>query len=100
MPPQSLLDTDIGDESASQSPLSVRTRRHQLTPRQSERTIPSASSADITPHHKISHSKSIPSKFHISGIGKSPMHGDRIVYYRLIPRLPVIDAIEALEKSI
>ncbi|KAL0832090.1 hypothetical protein ABMA28_001576 [Loxostege sticticalis] len=64
----SLLETEGGEESASQSPLSVRTRRYQLTPRQSERTIPSASSADITPHHKISHSKSIPSKFHISGI--------------------------------
>ncbi|XP_064072419.1 protein unc-80 homolog isoform X1 [Vanessa tameamea] len=64
----SLLETEAGDESASQSPLSVRTRRYQLTPRQSERTIPSASSADITPHRKISHSKSIPSKFHISGI--------------------------------
>ncbi|XP_075975825.1 unc80, NALCN channel complex subunit isoform X2 [Anticarsia gemmatalis] len=63
----SLLETEGGSESASQSPLSVRTRRYQLTPRQSERTIPSASSADITPHHKI-HSKSIPSKFHISGI--------------------------------
>lgn len=63
----SLLETDGGEESASQSPLSVRTRRYQLTPRQSERTIPSASSTDITPHHKI-HSKSIPSKFHISGI--------------------------------
>ncbi|VVC92531.1 unnamed protein product [Leptidea sinapis] len=57
-----------GDESASQSPLSVRTRRHQLTPRQSERNIASVSSADITPHHKLAHSKSIPSKFHISGI--------------------------------
>ncbi|KAJ8719024.1 hypothetical protein PYW07_016580 [Mythimna separata] len=64
----SLLETEGGEESASQSPLSVRTRRYQLTPRQSERTIPSASSADITPHHKISHSKSIPSKFHIAGI--------------------------------
>ncbi|KAJ8724431.1 hypothetical protein PYW08_015905 [Mythimna loreyi] len=64
----SLLETEGGSESASQSPLSVRTRRYQLTPRQSERTIPSASSADITPHHKISHSKSIPSKFHIAGI--------------------------------
>ncbi|XP_060802082.1 protein unc-80 homolog isoform X1 [Amyelois transitella] len=64
----SLLETEGGDESASQSPLSVRTRRYQLTPRQSERTIPSVASADITPHHNISHSKSIPSKFHISGI--------------------------------
>ncbi|CAH0723740.1 unnamed protein product, partial [Brenthis ino] len=64
----SLLETEGGDESASQSPLSVRTRRYQLTPRQSERTIPSASSTDITPHHKIAHSKSIPSKFYISGI--------------------------------
>ncbi|XP_050665218.1 protein unc-80 homolog [Leptidea sinapis] len=64
----SLLDTETGDESASQSPLSVRTRRHQLTPRQSERNIASVSSADITPHHKLAHSKSIPSKFHISGI--------------------------------
>ncbi|XP_049870612.1 protein unc-80 homolog [Pectinophora gossypiella] len=63
---KSLLDTDGGEESASQSPLSVRTRRYQLTPRQSERTIPSA---DITPHHKSQgHSKSIQSKFHISGI--------------------------------
>lgn len=66
---QSLLDTEGGDESASQSPLSTRTRRYQLTPRHSERTIPATSSADITPHHKIHHSKSIPSKFHISGIG-------------------------------
>ncbi|XP_073952386.1 unc80, NALCN channel complex subunit isoform X3 [Choristoneura fumiferana] len=64
----SLLETEGGDESASQSPLSVRTRRYPLTPRQSERTIPSTSSADMTPHHKISHSKSVPSKFHISGI--------------------------------
>nr|XP_037867403.1 protein unc-80 homolog isoform X7 [Bombyx mori] len=64
----SLLDTEGGDESASQSPLSTRTRRYQLTPRHSERTIPATSSADITPHHKIHHSKSIPSKFHISGI--------------------------------
>ncbi|XP_038219466.1 protein unc-80 homolog isoform X2 [Zerene cesonia] len=64
----SLLETEGGDDSASQSPLSVRTRRYQLTPRQSERTIPSISSVEITPHHKISHSKSIPSKFHISGI--------------------------------
>ncbi|KAI5631670.1 cation channel complex component UNC80 domain-containing protein [Phthorimaea operculella] len=62
----SLLDTEGGDESASQSPLSVRTRRYQLTPRQSERTIPSV---DITPHHKSHvHAKSIQSKFHISGI--------------------------------
>ncbi|CAB3250721.1 unnamed protein product [Arctia plantaginis] len=65
--PHSLLETEGGEESASQSPLSVRTRRYQLTPRQSERTIPSGSSTDITPHHKI-HSKSIHSKFHISGI--------------------------------
>ncbi|XP_072929178.1 protein unc-80 homolog [Epargyreus clarus] len=64
----SLLETEGGDESASQSPLSVHTRRYQLTPRQSERTIPSVSSVDITPHHKISHSKSMPSRFHISGI--------------------------------
>ncbi|KAG6441335.1 hypothetical protein O3G_MSEX001738 [Manduca sexta] len=64
----SLLETDGGEESASQSPLSTRTRRYQLTPRHSERTIPATSSADITPHHKIHHSKSIPSKFHISGI--------------------------------
>ncbi|XP_069357295.1 protein unc-80 homolog isoform X3 [Maniola hyperantus] len=64
----SLLETEAGDESASQSPLSVRTRRYQLTPRQSERTIPSASSADMTPHINITHAKSIPSKFHISGI--------------------------------
>ncbi|XP_047520925.1 protein unc-80 homolog isoform X3 [Pieris napi] len=64
---QSLLETEGGDDSASQSPLSVRTRRYQLTPRQSERTIPSISSVDIS-HHKITHSKSIPSKFHISGI--------------------------------
>ncbi|XP_052748646.1 protein unc-80 homolog isoform X2 [Galleria mellonella] len=78
----SLLETE-GAESASQSPLSVRARRYQLTPRQSERAIPSiaaaaaaasaasagsAASADVTPHHKLTHSKSIPSKFHISGI--------------------------------
>ncbi|CAG9579717.1 unnamed protein product [Danaus chrysippus] len=66
----SLLETEGGEESSSQSPLSVRTRRYQLTPRQSERTIPSASSTDITPHHKITHSKSLNSKFHISGIVK------------------------------
>ncbi|CAH2040543.1 unnamed protein product, partial [Iphiclides podalirius] len=64
----SLLETEGGDESASQSPLSVRTRRYQLTPRQSERTIPSAASADITPHH-MAH-KSLHSRFHISGIVK------------------------------
>ncbi|XP_063389820.1 protein unc-80 homolog [Cydia fagiglandana] len=64
----SLLETEGGSESASQSPLSVRTRRYPLTPRQSERTIPSTSSADMTPHHKISHSKSVPSKFHFSGL--------------------------------
>ncbi|XP_013174007.1 PREDICTED: protein unc-80 homolog isoform X2 [Papilio xuthus] len=64
----SLLETEAGDESASQSPLSVRTRRYQLTPRQSERTIPSAASADITPHH-MTH-KSLHSRFHIGGIVK------------------------------
>ncbi|GBP89583.1 Protein unc-80 homolog [Eumeta japonica] len=64
----SLLETDGGDESASQSPLSVRTRRYPLTPRQSERAIPSVPPPDITPHHKLPHSKSIPSKFHIIGI--------------------------------
>ncbi|XP_063893793.1 protein unc-80 homolog [Helicoverpa armigera] len=79
----SLLETEGGEESASQSPLSVRTRRYQLTPRQSERTIPSASSADITPHHKISHSKSIPSKFHIAGIvnwfRQKPHHSQSLI---------------------
>ncbi|CAK1579375.1 unnamed protein product [Parnassius mnemosyne] len=63
----SLLETEAGEESASQSPLSVRTRRYQLTPRQSERTIPSA--ADLTPHHAAPH-KAAHSRFHISGIVK------------------------------
>uniref|UniRef100_A0A2A4JBF5 Uncharacterized protein n=1 Tax=Heliothis virescens TaxID=7102 RepID=A0A2A4JBF5_HELVI len=83
IPKNSLLETEGGEESASQSPLSVRTRRYQLTPRQSERTIPSASSADITPHHKISHSKSIPSKFHIAGIvnwfRQKPHHSQSLI---------------------
>ncbi|CAG4970497.1 unnamed protein product [Parnassius apollo] len=63
----SLLDTEAGEESASQSPLSVRTRRYQLTPRQSERTIPSA--AELAPHHAAPH-KATHSRFHISGIVK------------------------------
>ncbi|XP_041968693.1 protein unc-80 homolog [Aricia agestis] len=62
----SLLETETGGagaESASQSPLSVRARRHPLTPRHSERALP-------LEHHAIVHSNSMPNKFHISGIVK------------------------------